>query len=141
MIIDTEIRPVVVEIDDQEYSVAAKTVEVLDKLRHAEDASIKAGKMPHEMQLAQLEILLGKSAMRQLFASGKQENADRISAIYYGVLEAFDYNSRQTREARSDAVADEFKALADAIQPLAQLMSAVRNVPDGKYPTIKRTQT
>ena len=33
MRIDTEIRPVIVEIDGKEYNVAPKTVELLEKLR------------------------------------------------------------------------------------------------------------
>ena len=43
MHIDTEIRPVIVEIDGKEYDVAPKTVELLEKLRHAEDTTVKAG--------------------------------------------------------------------------------------------------
>ena len=137
MRIDTEIRPVIVEIDGKEYDVSPKTVELLEKLRGVEDAAVKAGKMRHEMEIEQLELLLGRQAVRGLFKAGKNENVDRVDAIYYGVLEAFDASSRERREARTDAMADEFSAIAEALKPLAEMMALMRNAP-GKLPAIKR---
>lgn len=137
MRIDTEIRPVIVEIDGKEYDVAPKTVELLEKLRGVEDAAVKAGKMRHEMEIEQLELLLGRQAVRELFKAGKNENVDRVDAIYYGVLEAFDASSRERREARTDAMADEFRAIAETLKPLAEMMALMRNNP-GKFPGIKR---
>lgn len=137
MRIDTEIRPVIVEIDGKEYDVAPKTVELLEKLRGVEDAAVKAGKMRHEMEMEQLELLLGRQAVRELFSAGKKENVDRVDAIYYGVLDAFDASSRERREARTDAMADEFSAIAEALKPLAEMMALMRNAP-GKLPAIKR---
>lgn len=137
MRIDTEIRPVIVEIDGKEYNVAPKTVELLEKLRGVEDAAVKASKMRHEMEMEQLELLLGRQAVRELFSAGKRENVDRVDAIYYGVLEAFDASSRERREARTDAMADEFSAIAEALKPLAEMMALMRNAP-GKFPAIKR---
>ena len=137
MRIDTEIRPVIVEIDGKEYDVAPKTVELLEKLRGVEDAAVKAGRMRHEMEIEQLELLLGRQAVRELFKAGKNENVDRVDAIYYGVLEAFDASSRERREARTDAMADEFRAIAETLQPLAEMMALMRNAP-GKLPAIKR---
>ena len=137
MRIDTEIRQVIVEIDGKEYNVAPKTVELLEKLRGVEDAAVKAGKMRHEMEMEQLELLLGRQAVRGLFKAGKNENVDRVDAIYYGVLEAFDASSRERREARTDAMADEFRAIADTLKPLAEMMALMRNAP-GKLPAIKR---
>lgn len=137
MRIDTEIRPVIVEIDGKEYNVAPKTVELLEKLRGVEDAAVKAGKMRHEMEMEQLELLLGRQAVRELFSAGKRENVDRVDAIYYGVLDAFDASSRERREARTDAMADEFRAIAEALKPLAEMMALMRNAP-GKLPAIKR---
>ena len=133
MRIDTEIRPVIVEIDGKEYDVAPKTVELLEKLRGAEDAAVKAGRM----EIEQLELLLGRQAVRGLFKAGKNENVDRVDAIYYGVLEAFDASSRERREARTDAMADEFRAIAETLKPLAEMMALMRNAP-GKLPAIKR---
>ena len=137
MRIDTEIRPVIVEIDGKEYDVAPKTVELLEKLRHAEDTAVKAGKMRYEMEIEQLEILLGRQAVRELFSAGKRENVDRVDAIYYGVLDAFDASSRERREARTDAMADEFRAMAEALKPMAEMMALIRNNP-GKFPGIQR---
>ena len=137
MRIDTEIRPVIVEIDGKEYDVAPKTVELLEKLRGVEDAAVKSGKMRHEMEMEQLELLLGRQAVRELFSAGKKENVDRVDAIYYGVLDAFDASSRERREARTDAMADEFRAIAETLKPLAEMMALMRNAP-GKLPAIKR---
>lgn len=137
MRIDTEIRPVIVDIDGKEYNVAPKTVELLEKLRGVEDAAVKAGKMRHEMEIEQLELLLGRQAVRGLFKAGKNENVDRVDAIYYGVLEAFDASSRERREARTDAMAEELRAIADALKPVTDMMALTRNNP-GSFPGIKR---
>lgn len=138
MRINTEIKPVVVEIDDKEYEVAPKTVEIADKLQRAEDAAIKGKKAQFEMWLAHLEILLGRAAVKELFPGGKGENLDRMEAIYYGVLDAFDYNGRETREARAEATVEEARAISDALKPLADLMAMLGGRADPKYPTIKR---
>ena len=137
MRIDTEVRPVIVEIDGKEYAVAPKTVELLEKLRRADTAAAKAGKMPHENEIDQLELLLGRQAVKELFAAGKKENVDRVDAIYYGVLDAFDASSRERREARTDAMAEELRAIADALKPVTDMMALTRNNP-GSFPGIKR---
>ena len=137
MRIDTEVRPVIVEIEGKEYTVAPKTAELLEKLRRADTAAAKAGKMPHESKIDQLELLLGRQAVRELFSAGKNENVDRVDAIYYGVLDAFDASSRALREARTDAMAEEFREIAAALKPLAKMIELSQNNP-GSFPGIKR---
>jgi len=138
MRIDTEISPVIVEIEDKEYPVAVKTIEIAEKLQKAEDAAVKGKKSEFEMWLAHLEILLGRAAVKELFPKGKAENLDRMEAIYYGVMNAFDYNGREAREARAEETVAEAKAIADALKPLAELMAAVNGKANLQYPTIKR---
>ena len=138
MHIDTEIRPVIVEIDGREYPVAPKTVGVLEKLRRSEDDAVKAGRMRHELIMEHLELLLGRPAVREIFPSGRDENVDRMEAVYAGVLDAFDANSRQRREARTDAVTGELRQLADQLRPLADLLSIMRTNDPGGRPVIRR---
>ena len=138
MRIETEIQPVIVEIEDKEYPVAAKTVDVAEKLHKAEDDAVKGGKPQFELWKAQLEILLGRAAVKELFAGGKTENLDRMEAIYYGVMNAFDYNGREAREARAEETAATAKDLAEALKPLADLLALANGKPDPKYPTVKR---
>jgi len=138
MRIETEIQPVIVEIEDKEYPVAAKTVDVAEKLKKAEDTAIKEKKPEFSLWLAQLEILLGRAAVKELFPGGKAENLDRMEAIYYGVMAAFDYNGREAREARAEETASSAKDLAEALKPLADLMAMVGGKADPKYPTVKR---
>lgn len=138
MRIETEISPVIVEIDDKEYPVAAKTVDVAEKLQKAEESAAKARKPQFELWLQHLEILLGRAAVKELFPGGKSENLDRMEAIYYGVVSAFDYNGREAREARAEETVAEAKAVSDALKPLADLMSMLGDKTEQKYPTIKR---
>lgn len=138
MRIETEIQPVIVEIEDKEYPVAAKTAEVAEKLRKADDDAVGAKKPQYEAWKAQLEILLGRAAVKELFPGGKAENLDRMEAIYYGVMAAFDYNGREAREARAEETAATAKDLAEALKPLADLLAMVNGKPDPKYPAIKR---
>jgi hypothetical protein len=138
MRIDIEITPVVVEIDDREYELASKTVDVAEKLQKAEEAAIKAKKPEFTLWLQHLEILLGRAAVKELFPGGKAENIDRMEAIYYGVMNAFDHNGREAREARAEATIEEAKAISGALKPLADLMALMGGRAEPKYPTIKR---
>ena len=144
MHIDTEIRPVIVEIGDKEYPVAPKTVDIAEKLHKAEDAAIKSKKLAYEMWREHLEILLGRTAVKEIFPGGKAENLDRMEAIYTGVMDAFNFNGREQREARTDAAVAEAKAVSDALKPLSDLFTLMGKAqPNEKvvgYPTIKRPE-
>lgn len=91
MRINTEIENIIVEIDDSEYEVTPKTIEIAENLADAQRRC--KGKPEYMMWLAELEVLLGKPAVQELFCSGRQENIDRIQRIHAGVLRAFEYNS------------------------------------------------
>ncbi|MEA4899327.1 MAG: hypothetical protein VB115_13955 [Christensenellaceae bacterium] len=138
MRIDPDIKPVVVEIDDKEYAVAAKTVDIAEKLQKAEETAVKTAKPQFELWLQHLEILLGRAAVRELFPGGKNENLDRMEAIYYGVLDAFNYNGREARSARAEDTVTEAKAIAEALKPLGDLMALLGGAGDGKFPAIRR---
>ena len=111
--IDTDIKAITVEIEDREYTVAAKTVEIADRL--AEAAKKCAGQPEYKLWLAELEVLLGKAAVKELFASGRQENIDRIQRIHAGVLRAFDYNASALQE-------EETQRQQELIAPLTELL-------------------
>lgn len=141
MQIDTKIKPVTVEIEGQTYPVAAKTVELLEKMRRVEEIAIKNGRMQYEMEIEQLKLLLGRRAARALFAGGGKVNADRVDAIYFGVLDAFDAEGRRLRKERSDAVAAEFRALSEAIAPISELTALLRGDAAGAFPRIPKPET
>lgn len=114
--IDTDIKAITVEIEDMEYPVAAKTVEIADRL--AEAAKKCAGQPEYKLWLAELEVLLGKAAVKELFASGRQENIDRIQRIHAGVLRAFDYNASALQE-------EETQRQQELIAPLTELLRQI----------------
>lgn len=145
--IDTEIHPVTIEIDDKEYEVAAKTVDIAEKLQKAEINAGKSAKLQHELWRQHLEILLGRTAVRELFSAGKTESLDRMEGIYYGVMEAFNYNGREQRAARQEASVSEITGIAEAVEPinrLLELLERTKNIQskaNGKqFPTIKRPE-
>lgn len=143
MHIDTEIHPVVVEIDDREYEVASKTVDIAERLQKAEMSATKSGKLAFELWREHLEILLGRAAVKDLFPNGKNENLDRMEAIYYGVMDAFNFNARDRHEARRKASVSEVEDIADALKPLGELLSLLKSAPTAnvsQFPTIKRPQ-
>ena len=139
MRIETEINPVVVEIDGKEYEVAAKTVGTAEKMKAAEDSAIRAKKAQYEMWLAQMEVLIGRAAVKELFPNGKGENLDRMEAIFYGIVDAFNYNGREARTARTEDSVSEARAIADALNPLADVLALLGKADTG-HPTIKRPQ-
>ena len=117
--INTEIDNVIVEIEDKEYPVTEKTVETADKL--AEAAKKCAGQPEYKLWLAELEVLLGKNAMKELFNSGKKENIDRIQRIHAGVLRAFDHNADTLQE-------EETARQQEVLAPLTELLRQLANV-------------
>ena len=120
--INTDIIGVIVEIEDKEYPVTEKTVETADKL--AEAAKKCAGQPEYKLWLAELEVLLGKNAMKELFNSGKKENIDRIQRIHAGVLRAFDHNADALQE---EETARQQEVLAPLTELLRQLANVSRN--------------
>lgn len=120
MRIDTDIERVSVEIEGEEYEVAEKTVAVADALIAA--AVKNAGNPDYKIWLSDLEVLLGKDAVRKLFPGGKSENMDRMERIHAGVLEAFDYNSRVMQDAQADRQRERLAPVSDFMRQTAQLL-------------------
>ena len=114
--IDTDIKTITVEIEDKEYPVAAKTVEIADRL--AEAAKKCAGQPEYKLWLAELDVLLGKAAVKELFSSGRNENIDRIQRIHAGVLRAFEYNASALQE-------EETQRQQELIAPLTELLRQI----------------
>ncbi len=139
MRIDTDIQNIIVEIDDVEYVLAEKTVAVAEKLQKIETDAIKAKNAVYTVWMNQLEVLLGKQAMKALFPKGKGENLDRMEMIYAGVMEAFDHNGKERKSDKASETVDELSQVAKQLKPLTDLLNAVANKPETKnFPTIGR---
>ena len=119
--IDTEVPEIIVEIDDKEYPVAPRTVEIMEKLAEAERANM--GKPIYKLWRAELEILLGKTACRELFTAGRLENVDRIQMIYAGVARAFQHTDDAVTAATREK---DLEAVATALAPINELLRHVR---------------
>lgn len=130
MQINTEIKEIIVTIDDTDYTVAEKTVDVAERLKKAEAAHVGKSSQ-YELWLAQLEIILGKDAIKALFPNGRKENLDRMENIYYGVMSAFDHNGSEMRDERYRDTMEEIDLIASKLKPLLEVM--------GKYPTISKS--
>lgn len=127
--IDTTIEPRTVEIDDREYTIAPRTIEVCDRLLDAEKAHI--GKPAYRLKLAELKILLGDAAWRELFVSRDKENVDRIDRIYKAVSQAFTATEEELNALDTERKAQQ---LAAALAPVNEFMKNVRalNAAEGK---------
>jgi hypothetical protein len=124
-----------VEIEDREYEVAPRTVEIAEKLAEIEKAH--EGKPLYKLWLAELDILLGKDACRELFKDGRRENIDRLQRIFAGVSRAFLYTAE---EVEAEAGERRIEALSAALAPVNELLRNVRaldKAEDGRK-TIKR---
>lgn len=118
--IDTSVEKAAVTIDGAEYPVAAKTVAVAEELLAAQRRH--AGRPEYQLWLAELEILLGKQAVKKLFRGGKKENIDRLQAIYAGVSAAFERNSEKIDREQAARRAAAFDELAEALGPINDLL-------------------
>lgn len=116
--IDTEVRDVILEIDDGEFELAPRTVETMEKLAEAERSNKET---PYKMWLAQMEILLGKTAVKKLFPNGKKENLDRMQLIYVQVARAFMHVDEQLASSTQD------QKLERAVEKLAPITDLLKN--------------
>lgn len=105
-------------IEGETYEVAAKTVGVMEKL---EALDKKAQTTPvYKLWPEELEVLLGREAVRQLFHAGKDEDLDRMMLIREQVLSEF--NRAQDELAQEKAE----KQTRTAQQLLTQLEAVLR---------------
>lgn len=126
MHIDTQTMPMRVEIEGREYPLAPRTARLAEKLRRVEEAGLREGRPHHKVEMAQLSLLLGRKAARELFPRGGGEDLDRLDAIYYGVLAALEAPGRVKRAEHTRALAAELRELAEAIRPLLELAALLR---------------
>lgn len=119
-VIRTDIDRVIVEIEENEYEIAEKTVETADRLIDAQKKC--KGQPEYKLWLAELEVLLGRDAVRELFHSGKKENIDRIQRIHVGVCRAFEYNSQKVQEEAMDRQREALAPLSELFRQLAAAM-------------------
>jgi hypothetical protein len=130
--IDTYINEMSVEIDEKVYAVAAKTIETAEKLMDA--AKRMDGQPEYKLWLAEMEVLLGKAAVKEIFPNGRKENLDRMYRIYCGVIEAFEYNAEQVNSEKLEAQQDKIAGVTDMLK---QLITAA-NIGETNRPDIVR---
>ena len=136
-VIQTEVTPVTVEIDGAEYAVAAKTVAVAEELIALPRRM--AGKPEYALWLAELEILLGKSAVKKLFHRGKKENIDRLQQIHAGVCSAFERNAERIERERAGEKAGALGEIAGALEPISELLRQLARWEEGNVRAIRRS--
>lgn len=115
--INTEIDSVIVEIEEKEYPVAEKTIETAEKLAEAAKACV--GQPEYKLWLAELEVLIGKNAVREIFNNGKKENIDRIQRIHAGVLRAFEHNADHLQQQETERQQEVLAPLTELLRQLA----------------------
>ena len=118
--IQTAVEPVTVEIDGVAYAVAEKTVAVAEALLAAQRRL--AGKPEYQLWLAELEVLLGRAAVKRLFHRGRRENIDRMQQIYAGVCAAFEQQAARIERQQAARRAEALQELSDALEPLNELL-------------------
>ena len=114
--IDSDVQDVIVEIDDREYTLAERTIETFERLLSAEREYL--GKPGYQLWQAELEILLGKTAFREIFPDGKKTNLDRLQRIYVGVANAFNHVQEELDESRRERLASTIAPLTDMFRQL-----------------------
>lgn len=133
-VINTEISDVIVEIEGEQYPVAPKTIATADALMTA--AQKCKGQLEYKLWLAELEVLLGKEAVRKLFFAGKAENIDRLERIHAGVFAAFDENHNSLTSEQTQAAAD---LIATSLSPVNELLRRLQALDNSeKKPIIHR---
>lgn len=119
--INTEITRYTIEINDREYEIAENTIGIAEKLRKAEQDTQKEPR--YKMWIAELEILLGRDAMREIFPGNKDDiNIDLLHRIYLGVATAFKANGEASEHEYMERDAREMR---DVLAPITDTMKLV----------------
>ena len=126
--IDTYINDMSVEIDGNVYPVTEKTIETAEKLMDA--ARRLEGQPEYKLWLAEMEILLGKEAVKAIFPNGRKENLDRMYRIYCGVYEAFEYNASVVRGEKLERQKDEIAGVTDMLKQIIAAAKIEADRPD-----------
>lgn len=134
--INSDVAQIYVEIDGVEYAVAPKTVSVAEQLIALQRKC--EGKPMYKLWLAELEVLLGREAVRELFVSGGDENIDRIQRIHTGVCRAFDTHADAIEAESNERKAENMASLARSLGPLNELLRQLQRMPDNNVPVIRR---
>lgn len=122
-IITTEIEQASIIIDDVEYKIAENTIETREALRSALLAV--NGQPRYKAWLAELNVLLGKNACKELFHSGKHENVDRIQMIHHAVVMEFEKNSFAIDNRQSD---ESMEQMNERLKPMTEFLSNLNKV-------------
>lgn len=134
--INTEIDSIIVEIEDKEYPVAEKTVDVAEQLLTAQKRL--TGEPQYKLWLAELEILLGKAAVKELFNSGKRENIDRLQRIHSGVLRAFEHNAEELRNEEIERQREQIVPMTDFIRQMIAVAKFDSGKPVVRMPVVRK---
>lgn len=134
--IQTAVEPVTVEIDGAEYAVAEKTIAVAEELLAAQRKAV--GRPEYQLWLAELEILLGRAAVKKLFRGGKRENIDRLQQIYAGVCRAFERNADRIEQERAAQKAGALGEIAEVLAPINELLRQLQRMEEKESRTIRR---
>ncbi|MBQ8088445.1 MAG: hypothetical protein IJ234_08505 [Clostridia bacterium] len=116
--IETQVEPVALEIEGEQYAVAPRTVQTEERLNAARALGSEG-----EIWRAELEALLGWEAVNRLFVSGEAENLDRMEKIRMGALQAYGAAGEQLHRAQRERAARE---IATALAPINELLRRAR---------------
>ncbi len=133
-ILDYQPKEVIVKIGGNEYHVAPRT-EAVEKAIREHDADIGV-KSQFESDYSLVEILLGKSAAKELFPLGENENLDRLYFIASKLIEAYRANYRELADEMSKSqlnpAIEQLKELAESVKPLLALTRGIPSKPQRK---------
>ena len=121
--IDTDTAPVRVEIEGEVFAVAERTVDVTEALLEAKKRC--EGRAEYRLWLAEMEILLGKKAVKKLFCRGGRENLDRMQRIHAGVCRAFERCADEIERRRAAEQAEVWSEAASALEPVNELLRQI----------------
>lgn len=123
MTIETNVEQINVEIDGVEYPLTPHTIETNEKLIEA--AKKNEGKPLYCRWLAEMEIVLGKTALKKIFPNGKRENIDRMRMIYNGVVFAFKTYENSQAEEDASRRREEYTL---QVEPLLNLINSLNKI-------------
>lgn len=107
-------------IDGKEYKVADRTDETNAELE-AHDAKLESMSQ-YEANYSIVEILLGKDAAKKVFPGGKKENLTRMYVIAKRLLEAYQAEYEEIKEAEYEEAMSRMDKMAERSKPVIEII-------------------
>ncbi|MBR5809123.1 MAG: hypothetical protein IKY39_03350 [Clostridia bacterium] len=109
-----ENNPVTIEVNDNIYTLPARTLAVEDKIKAHDEKIPERNEFENNKEL--IEILIGKKAFKEIFPDGKNSNLDHVAMVAFACLETYYKPKTDADYARAQKSLEKLQTIQNAVK-------------------------